>query len=49
MGSPAFQSIMRPVGTIVREAMKLLRSMLGTDLHPVAYVVVREMPGDAWG
>lgn len=33
----------------VSEAMKLLRSILGIDLNPVAYVVIHEVPGGAWG
>lgn len=36
-------------GRFVTEAMKLLRSVLGTDLNPVAYVVIHEVPGGAWG
>ena len=33
----------------VADAMALLRDVLGADLNPVAYVVVHEAPGDAWG
>jgi len=33
----------------VAEAMSLLRSVLGSSLNPVAYVVVHEVPSDAWG
>lgn len=33
----------------VAEATSLLRSVLGADLNPVAYVVVHELAGDAWG
>lgn len=33
----------------VAEAMALLRAVLGVNLDPVAYVVVHELPGDAWG
>ena len=33
----------------IAEAMKLLRSVLGPDLNPIAYIVVHEVPGDAWG
>ena len=33
----------------IGEAMKLLRSALGADLNPVAYVVIHEVPGGAWG
>ena len=33
----------------VADAMRLLRDVLGGDLDPVAYVVVHEVPGDAWG
>ena len=36
-------------GRFVSEAMRLLRSVLGADLSPVAYVVIHEVPGDAWG
>ncbi len=30
-------------------AMEMFRSVLGKDLCPVAYVVVHEIPKDAWG
>lgn len=33
----------------VAEAMAMLRDVLGPGLHPVAYVVVREVPAGAWG
>lgn len=33
----------------VAEAMQLMRGVLGADLNPVAYVVVHEVAGDAWG
>lgn len=33
----------------IAAAMEMFRSMLGADLCPVAYVVVHEVPGDAWG
>lgn len=33
----------------IAAAMELFRSVLGSDLCPVAYVVVHEVPGDAWG
>lgn len=33
----------------VADAMRLLRDVLGGDLNPVAYAVVHEVPGDAWG
>ena len=33
----------------VAEAMGLLRTVLGPDLSPVSYVVVHEVPADAWG
>ena len=33
----------------VSEAMRLLRSVLGADLNPVAYVVIHEVPAGAWG
>ena len=33
----------------VAGAMQLLRDVLGSDLSPVTYVVVHEVPGDAWG
>ena len=33
----------------VAEAMALLRDVIGPDLDPVAYVVVHELPGAAWG
>lgn len=33
----------------VREAMALLRFVIGADLNPVAYVVIHEVPGAAWG
>jgi len=33
----------------VAEAMRLLRSVIGPDLHPVCYVVVHEVAADAWG
>jgi len=33
----------------IAEAMKLLRSVLGADLNPVTYVVIHEVPADAWG
>ena len=36
-------------GRFVSEAMNLLRFVLGTDLNPVAYVVIHEVPGSAWG
>lgn len=36
-------------GRFVAEAMTLLRSVLGTDLNAVAYVIIHEVPGDAWG
>jgi 4-oxalocrotonate tautomerase len=31
------------------EAMQLLRTIIGSGLNPVCYVVVHEVPGDAWG
>ncbi len=33
----------------VAEAMALLRSVLGPDLSPVTYVVIHDVPGEAWG
>ncbi len=33
----------------VAEAMALLRSVLGPDLTPVTYVVIHDVPGEAWG
>ena len=36
-------------GRFIGEAMKLLRSVLGADLTPVTYVVIREVPASAWG
>lgn len=33
----------------VADAMQLLRDALGGDLNPITYVVVHEVPGDAWG
>ena len=33
----------------VGEAMTLLRSVLGPDLDPVAYVVIHEVAAGAWG
>jgi 4-oxalocrotonate tautomerase len=33
----------------IDEAMQLLRSALGADLNPIAYVVIHEVPKDAWG
>ena len=33
----------------VAEAVQLIRSVLGADLNPVAYIVVHEVAGDAWG
>ena len=33
----------------IANAMQLLRDVLGGDLNPVAYVVVHEVLGDAWG
>lgn len=33
----------------VADAMQLLRDVLGGDLGPVTYVVVHEVPSDAWG
>ena len=33
----------------IAAAMELFRSVLGDALDPVAYVVVHEVPGDAWG
>jgi 4-oxalocrotonate tautomerase len=33
----------------IADATRLLRDVLGSDLHPVAYVVVHEVPVDAWG
>lgn len=33
----------------VGDVMRLLRSVLGADLNPVAYVVIHEVPGSAWG
>jgi 4-oxalocrotonate tautomerase len=33
----------------VEEAMRLLRDVLGGGLNPVAYVIVHELPADAWG
>jgi 4-oxalocrotonate tautomerase len=33
----------------VAEAMSLLKDVLGTDLGPVTYVVVHELPGGDWG
>ena len=35
--------------SFVSEAMKLLRSVLGTGLNPVTYVVIHEVPAGAWG
>lgn len=33
----------------IAAAMQLLRDVLGGDLNVVTYVVVHELPGDAWG
>ena len=33
----------------VAAVMEMFRSVLGNDLCPVAYVVIHEVPGDAWG
>jgi 4-oxalocrotonate tautomerase len=33
----------------VAQAMQMLREVIGTDLHPTTYVVVHEVPSDAWG
>lgn len=33
----------------VADAMQLLRDVLGPELDPVAYVIMHEVPGDAWG
>ena len=36
-------------GRFIAAALELFRSVLGGTLCPVAYVVVHEVPGDAWG
>src|ERR1700682_2655563 len=33
----------------IEKTMRLLKSVLGSELHPEAYVVVPEVPGCAWG
>jgi 4-oxalocrotonate tautomerase len=33
----------------IADAMELLYCVLGAELNPVTYVVVHEVPGDAWG
>ena len=36
-------------GRFIAGAMEMFRSVLGSDLCPIAYVVIHEVPGDAWG
>src|SRR5882757_9474940 len=33
----------------IEKTMRLLRSVLGAELHPATYVVVNEVPANAWG
>jgi 4-oxalocrotonate tautomerase len=33
----------------IEQSMRLLKSVLGLELHPATYVVVTEVPADSWG
>jgi 4-oxalocrotonate tautomerase len=33
----------------IEKTMRLLKSVLGSELHPATYVVVTEVPANAWG
>jgi 4-oxalocrotonate tautomerase len=33
----------------IENTMRLLKSVLGSELHPATYVVVTEVPANAWG
>jgi 4-oxalocrotonate tautomerase len=33
----------------IEQTMKLLKSVVGSGLHPATYVVVTEVPADSWG
>jgi len=33
----------------IEKTMKLLKSVVGRDLHPATYVVVTEVPANSWG
>jgi 4-oxalocrotonate tautomerase len=33
----------------IEKTMRLLTSVLGSELNPVAYIVVSEVPANAWG
>jgi 4-oxalocrotonate tautomerase len=35
--------------SFIDETMRLLRRVVGTELHPATYVVVTEVPGNSWG
>jgi 4-oxalocrotonate tautomerase len=36
-------------GRFIEDTMRLLKSVLGSELHPATYVVVTEVPANSWG
>jgi len=57
VGAAAFMEVKVTQGTntaqeksrFIAEAMNMLREVIGPELDPVAYVVVHEVPAEAWG